>query len=102
MFMNFITTTIGRLRAIGLLEGISFLVLLGVAMPLKYVWDEPQAVRVVGMAHGVLFLAYVAAAVQAWLEHNWSWKRAAWVIAASLVPFGTFYTDVRWLRAERS
>jgi integral membrane protein len=100
--MNFITTTIGRLRAIGLLEGISFLVLLGVAMPLKYVWDEPQAVRVVGMAHGVLFLAYVAAAVQAWLEHNWSWKRAAWVIAASLVPFGTFYTDVRWLRAERS
>jgi integral membrane protein len=71
-------------------------------MPLKYVWDEPQAVRVVGMAHGVLFLAYVAAAVQAWLEHNWSWKRAAWVIAASLVPFGTFYTDVRWLRAERS
>jgi integral membrane protein len=56
----------------------------------------------VGMAHGVLFLAYVAAAVQAWLEYNWSWKRAAWVIAASLVPFGTFYTDVRWLRAERS
>ena len=102
MFMNFITTTIGRLRAIGLLEGISFLVLLGVAMPLKYVWGEPQAVRVVGMAHGVLFLAYVTAAVQAWLEHNWSWKRAAWVIAASLVPFGTFYTDVRWLRDERS
>lgn len=102
MFMNFITTTIGRLRAIGLLEGISFLVLLGVAMPLKYVWGEPQAVRVVGMAHGVLFLAYIAAAVQAWLEYNWSWKRAAWVIAASLVPFGTFYADVRWLRAERS
>ena len=65
MFMNFITTTIGRLRVIGLLEGISFLVLLGVAMPLKYVWDEPQAVRGVGMAHGVLFLAYVTAAVQA-------------------------------------
>lgn len=100
--MNLLTTTIGRLRVIGFLEGVSFLVLLGIAMPLKYVWDEPQAVRVVGMAHGVLFLAYVAAAVQAWLDYDWPWKRAAWVIAASLVPFGTFYADVKWMRDVRA
>jgi integral membrane protein len=99
--MNLLTTTIGRLRVIGFLEGVSFLVLLGVAMPLKYYWGEPQAVRVVGMAHGVLFIAYVAAAVQAWLEYDWSWKRAALVVAASLVPFGTFYADVKWLRDAR-
>lgn len=99
--MNLLTTTIGRLRVIGFLEGVSFLVLLGVAMPLKYFWGEPQAVRVVGMAHGVLFLAYIAATVQAWLEHDWSWKRAALIMLASLVPFGTFYADVKWLRSER-
>jgi integral membrane protein len=96
--MNLLTTTIGRLRVVGFLEGVSFLVLLGIAMPLKYVWEEPQAVRVVGMAHGVLFIAYVAAAVQAWLAYDWSWKRAALVVAASLVPFGTFYADAKWMR----
>lgn len=100
--MNLLTTPIGRLRVVGFLEGVSFLVLLGIAMPLKYVWSEPQAVRVVGMAHGVLFLAYVAAAVQAWMEYDWSWKRAALVIAASLVPFGTFYADVKWMRDARA
>lgn len=100
--MNLLTTTIGRLRVIGFLEGVSFLALLGIAMPLKYVWGEPQAVRVVGMAHGVLFLAYVAAAVQAWLDYDWPWKRAAWVLAASLVPFGTFYADVKWMRDVRA
>lgn len=100
--MNLLTTTLGRLRVIGFLEGVSFLVLLGVAMPLKYFYGQPEAVRVVGMAHGVLFVAYVAAALQAWIEHDWSWKRAALVVAASLVPFGTFYADVKWMREERA
>lgn len=99
--MNLLTTTIGRLRVVGFLEGVSFLVLLGVAMPLKYAWGEPQAVRVVGMAHGVLFLAYVALAAQAWSEHDWPWKRAAALVASSLVPFGTFYADAKWLRGTR-
>lgn len=100
--MNLLTTSLGRLRVVGFLEGVSFLVLLGVAMPLKYIWGDPQAVRVVGMAHGVLFIAYVAAAVHAWLEYDWSWKRAALVIAASLVPFGTFYADAKWMREARA
>lgn len=100
--MNLLTTSLGRLRVVGFLEGVSFLVLLGVAMPLKYMWDEPQAVRVVGMAHGVLFLAYLAATLQVMLEHDWNWKRAALVAAASLVPFGTFYADVKWMRVARA
>ncbi len=99
--MNLLTTTLGRLRVVGFLEGLSFLLLLGVAMPLKYYWGEPQAVRVVGMAHGVLFIAYIAATVQAWLEYDWTWKRAALIAAASLVPFGPFYADVKWMRSER-
>jgi integral membrane protein len=97
--MNLLTTTLGRLRVIGFLEGVSFLVLLGVAMPLKYYWDKPEAVTVVGMAHGVLFLAYIGATLQAWLEYDWTWRRAALVTAASLVPFGTFYADVKWMRS---
>jgi integral membrane protein len=98
--MNLLTTSIGRLRLVGFLEGVSFLVLLGVAMPLKYYWGEPAAVRVVGMAHGVLFLAYLAATAQAMLDHGWTLKRAMLVAAASLVPFGTFYADVKWMRTE--
>ena len=99
--MNLLTSSIGRLRVIGFLEGVSFLLLLGVAMPLKYIWHEPLAVRVVGMAHGVLFLGYLAAAFQAALEHNWSWKRCVLIALASVVPFGTFYADAKWLRSER-
>ena len=96
--MNLLTTSLGRLRVVGFLEGVSFLILLGVAMPLKYLWHEPLAVRVVGMAHGVLFLAYLAATVQVMLELGWNLKRTALVAAASLVPCGTFYAEVKWLR----
>jgi integral membrane protein len=100
--MSLLSTTIGRLRVVAFLEGVSFLVLLGVAMPLKYIWHEPLAVRVVGMAHGVLFLAYLWATLQALLAYEWTWKRAGLVALASLVPFGTFYADVKWLRDERA
>lgn len=97
--MQWLKTSIGRLRVIGFWEGVSFLVLLGVAMPLKYVWGEPAAVRVVGMAHGILFILYVWAAIQAALEHNWTWRRAGVVLVASLLPAGPFVVEARLLRA---
>jgi len=97
--MNWIKTSIGRLRVVGFWEGVSFLLLLGVAMPLKYWAGEPGAVRVVGMAHGVLFLLYVWCAVQAAVEHEWTWKRTALVLVASLLPAGPFVVDARVLRA---
>lgn len=93
------STALGRLRLIGLLEGISFLVLLGIAMPLKYWAGEPAAVRVVGMAHGVLFIAYVAAILQAHLEYDWTLKRSAVLLLASILPFGPFIADRKILRA---
>ncbi len=96
--MRFLTTTIGRLRLVGFLEGVSFLLLLGVAMPLKYIAGQPEAVRVVGMAHGILFLLYLWATVLAALEFKWPWSRTLWVAAASLVPFGPFYADAKWLK----
>lgn len=96
--MQWIKTSIGRLRVIGFWEGISFLVLLGIAMPLKYVWGQPEAVRVVGMAHGILFLLYLWAAVQATLEHNWNWRRLALLCLAAFLPAGPFVVDAKILR----
>lgn len=90
---------IARLRFIGLLEGLSFLVLLGVAMPLKYLAHEPWAVKVFGWAHGVLFVAYLWAAQVVRTARGWDGRRTAWAVVASLLPLGTFVFD-RSLRAE--
>jgi integral membrane protein len=98
--MHSLKTPLGRLRVIGWWEGVSFLVLLGVAMPLKYFAGWPLGVRVVGMAHGILFLLYVWAAIQAALEYHWPAKRTAAVLVASLLPAGPFVIDAKILRVE--
>lgn len=95
--MNF-STALGRLRLVGLLEGLSFLALLGIAMPLKYFAGQPHAVRVVGMAHGVLFLAYVVAIVHAHVEYDWRMRRSLVVLLAAFLPFGPFVVDKKILR----
>lgn len=79
---------VGALRTLGIVEGLSFVVLLFVAMPLKYVWDYPHAVRVVGMAHGVLFVAFVMALTYASSDRGWPARRWLELFVASLVPFG--------------
>ncbi len=93
-------SSLGRLRAIGLLEGLSFLVLLGVAMPLKYLAGMPEMVRVVGMAHGILFMLFVAAVAQVAVERRWPLVRVVLALAASVLPFGPFVLDARLLRRE--
>jgi integral membrane protein len=98
--MHGLKTSLGRLRVVGIWEGVSFLLLLGVAMPLKYLADWPHAVRVVGMAHGILFVLYVGAAIQAALAHDWTWRRTALVLVASVLPAGPFVVDARILREE--
>jgi len=80
-------------------EGISLLILLFIAMPLKYIWDNPSWVKVVGMIHGVLFVAYVAWAIWVYMELKWSLQRLAMVILASIVPFGTFYVENKYLNS---
>jgi integral membrane protein len=94
-------TTLGRLRLIGLAEGISFLVLLGIAMPLKYLAGMPSAVRVVGMLHGVLFVLFVLAVFEAMGSLRWSVRQVALALLASLLPFGTLLLDRR-LRREQT
>lgn len=81
------------LRRTSIVEAISYLVLLGVAMPLKYVWDQPMAVRVFGMAHGVLFLVLVWLLVQARFDRGWPIGRLLHVFVASLVPLWPFFLD---------
>jgi integral membrane protein len=91
-------TPLRRLRMIGLLEGISYLVLLGIAMPLKYVGNMPRYVEVTGSVHGFLFILFVLCVLEVTLRRPW-WSFKFWLAAAAaaLVPGGTFVFD-RWLR----
>jgi integral membrane protein len=91
-------SSLARLRVIGFLEGASFLLLVFIAMPLKYLADQPLAVRYVGLAHGVLFLLYLAALVPAALDHRWGWKTTFLGVLASLLPGGPFVFDAKVLR----
>ncbi|MFT7073862.1 DUF3817 domain-containing protein [Patiriisocius sp. Uisw_017] len=84
-------------RIISILEAMSFLLLLGIAMPLKYIWDVPEMVQIVGMAHGVLFLLYIAGAVYMSQVLNWSVKILVIVVLCSILPFGPFYADQKYL-----
>jgi len=86
---------IAFLRTVSLAEGISFLVLLGVAMPLKYFANFPEAVKVAGWTHGVLFMALCAALVYAKVAAKWPAGRAGMVLVAGLLPFGPFVIDRR-------
>jgi integral membrane protein len=89
------------LRFVGIAEGISFLVLLLIAMPLKYFFGLPQMVKVVGMAHGILFVAYIAAVLIAIKAMKWNLINVGIALAASLVPFGTFFLDKSWKKREQ-
>lgn len=84
-------------RWISILEGISFLVLLFLAMPLKYFFDYPQMVQVVGMAHGILFIAYLFGAIWMYKPLNWTMRTLIIVVVCSMVPFGPFYIENKYL-----
>ena len=94
-------TELGRFRLVSLLEGSSFLVLLGIAMPLKYAAGRPEFVRYVGWAHGILFVLFLLALFEAASAQRWSVARIAGAFVAGVVPFGAFVLE-RKLRAEES
>ncbi len=89
-----------QLRVIGIAEGISFLVLLLIAMPLKYYFGLPLAVKIVGWLHGVLFIAYIGAVLLAIRAMQWNWFSVLVALAASLIPIGTFVLDASWKKRE--
>ncbi|WP_445384661.1 DUF3817 domain-containing protein [Robiginitalea sp. IMCC44478] len=78
-------------RSVALLEGISYLMLFALSMPLKHWGDIPEPNLYIGYAHGFLFLAYLALAVMVWMERKWKIKQLIVMVAAGLLPFGTFY-----------
>jgi integral membrane protein len=89
------------LRLIGLTEGISFLVLLLIAMPLKYYFNIPMAVKIVGWAHGVLFMAYLVAVFLCYRIMKWNLFGFMVALGASLIPAGTFWLDKSWKKREQ-
>jgi integral membrane protein len=85
--------TVARLRKLALIEGISFLVILFITMPLKYGLDMPGPNLVFGMLHGILFVAYVAYFLYVWAERRWNFATLAWGFAASVIPFLVFWVE---------
>lgn len=77
------------------IEGISYLLLLGVAMPLKYFFNLPMAVKIVGWAHGVLFVAYMALLALCWLRYRLPFTLVLWCFVAALLPVVPFFVERR-------
>jgi integral membrane protein len=106
LFDHFITeiarmyNRIKYFRIVAITEGISFLVLLLIAMPLKYYANIPEAVKVVGWAHGILFIAYVGLLLICIQPLKWNWFKVIVAFCASLLPFGTFVLDKELKRKQ--
>ena len=99
------STPVGRLRLVALAEGVSCLLLFFVAMPIKYVealGNNPAPVKYVGWVHGLLFLLFGVAGLQAMAARRWPWTAAAWGFVAALLPGGTFVYDARFLKPEHN
>jgi integral membrane protein len=85
-------------RIISFLEGVSYLLLLFVAVPIKYFQGDVSYVKMLGMPHGILFMLYLVVAILLKKEMNWNTKNLGIILLASILPFGTFYVDKKYLR----
>ena len=84
-------------KFVSIAEGVSLLLLFGIAMPLKYILHKPFMVEIVGMAHGILFVIYVLFACIYKFKLNWKTLDFFIVLIASVIPFGTFYIEKKYL-----
>lgn len=82
---------ISTFKIVSWLEGISYILLLFIATPIKYIYDNPAYVKMLGMPHGLLFVAYIILAIMLKYELNWKNKTFAWVCLLAILPFGTFF-----------
>ena len=98
------TTTVSKneirfLRWITLLEGVSLILLVCIAVPIKYLGDDPSLVKILGPIHGALFIAFCYSAWTIGNKLNWNWRNMMpKLLLASFIPFGTFYLDHKVLR----
>lgn len=87
-------------RIVAFLEGVSYILLLFIATPIKYFADDPKYVKLLGMPHGVLFIGYVILALVLYKKLNWSDKTIKQILLASIIPFGTFYIERKYLKTN--
>ncbi|WP_138434001.1 DUF3817 domain-containing protein [Winogradskyella algicola] len=85
-------------RIVALLEGVSYILLLFIATPVKYFANDPQYVKMLGMPHGLLFIAYIVMAVLMSKDMKWNTRTLFIVLIAAIIPFGTFYVDKKYLK----
>ena len=85
-------------RIVSILEGVSYLLLLFIATPIKYLQGDDSYVKMLGMPHGILFMLYVVLAIVIKKEMNWNNKTLGMVLIASVIPFGTFYVDKKYFK----
>jgi integral membrane protein len=96
-------TKIGRLRILGFLEGVSLLLLVFVAVPLKYGANDPAFTKLLGPIHGALFLLFILNTLSVGVEQQWEFRKTTWkVLLACFIPFGTFYIDKKILSKYKS
>ena len=94
MLSQIFKTQLGRLRLLSYLEGISLLILVFIAVPLKYWVQQPMLVKALGPIHGILFLWFIISTISVGVERHWKFRQTTWkVLLACLIPFGTFYID---------
>tara|TARA_B100000902_G_C26958365_1_gene739269 strand:- start:373 stop:663 length:291 start_codon:yes stop_codon:yes gene_type:complete len=86
-------------RLIAILEGLSYILLL-IATPVKYLFGNEQYVKALGMPHGILFILYISLAFLIQNRMNWNNRNLIIIIVASMIPFGTFYIDYRYLNKD--
>ena len=87
-------------RVISYLEGMSYILLLFIAVPIKYYANDPTFVKLLGMPHGILFVAYVVLSLVNSKKHNWSIIKTVVVLISSIIPFGTFYVDYKYFKTD--
>lgn len=91
---------INAFRVISILEGLSYILLLFIAVPIKYLGHDETYVKMLGMPHGLLFVAYVLLAFLLRSDMEWTNREFLIILAASVIPFGTFYVERKYLRAS--
>ncbi|MCB0449385.1 MAG: DUF3817 domain-containing protein [Confluentibacter sp.] len=85
-------------RITAFLEGVSYILLLFIATPVKYLLNDPSYVKLLGMPHGLLFIGYIVLAFMIKKELRWDPKQFSVVLLASIIPFGTFYVERKYLK----
>jgi len=93
-------TPLDQFRLIAILEGISYILLLSIGMPLKYIAHIVMVIKIMGWMHGLLFIAYILTLARVTYANKWSFVKALVAFVASLVPFGTFVLDKKLKQEE--